>query len=93
VLEGGESAHYGGGRARGPSVEPSLLLAPIALHEARHTCASTFIAAGATPKVIQTVMGHDSIQMTSDVDGHMMRDGLDDAARMVNDYLARAATE
>lgn len=68
-------------------------LEPIALHEARHTCASTFIAAGANPKVIQTVMGHASIQMTFDVYGHLMRDGLDDAARMVNDYLARASTE
>src|SRR3954453_8022288 len=50
----------------GRKVEPSQLLAPIALHEARHTCASTFIAAGANPKVIQTVMGHASIQMTFD---------------------------
>ncbi|MEA2385548.1 MAG: hypothetical protein QOH72_5519 [Solirubrobacteraceae bacterium] len=74
----------------GQEVEPATLLAPIALHEARHTCASTFIAAGVNAKVIQTIMGHASIVMTFDVYGHLMRDGLDDAARLANAYGAAA---
>ena len=32
-------------------------LAPIGLHESRHTCASVFIASGANPKVVQRIMG------------------------------------
>ncbi len=64
------------------------LLEPIALHEARHTRASVFIAAGANPKI----MGHASIQMTFDRYGHLMPGGLDEAAERVNAYLRSAST-
>jgi hypothetical protein len=33
-------------------------LAPITLHEARHTCASLLIAAGVNPKALSLIMGH-----------------------------------
>lgn len=67
-----------------------VLLDPIALHEARHTCASVLIASGANPKVIQKVMGHATIQMTFDQYGHLMPGGLEEAAAAANAYLARA---
>lgn len=65
------------------------LLAPIGLHEARHTFASLMIAAGANVKVIQSVMGHAAITMTLDTYGHLMPGGLDEAAAAANAYLAR----
>jgi integrase len=71
--------------------EPADQLAPIGLHEARHTCASVLIASGANPKVIQKVMGHATIGMTFDQYGHLMPGGLDEAAAAANAYLARAA--
>jgi integrase len=72
---------------------PPAPLAPIGLHEARHTCASMFIASGANPKVIQKVMGHASIAMTFDHYGHLFPGGLDEAAEAANAYLARASAE
>jgi integrase len=66
-------------------------LEPIGLHEARHTFASLMIAAGANAKVIQTVMGHATIQMTFDTYGHLMPGGLDEAAAAANAYLSREA--
>lgn len=67
-----------------------VVLAPISLHEGRHTCASTFIAAGASPKAVQSLMGHATIQMTFDQYGHLFPDDLDAAARQAGDYIARS---
>jgi integrase len=64
-------------------------LVPIGLHSARHTCASTFIAAGANPKQIQVLMGHANIAMTFDRYGHLMPGGLEEAAAAADAYLAR----
>jgi hypothetical protein len=75
---------------RGPD-DQLAPLEPIGLHEARHTCASTLIASGANPKVIQKVMGHARIQMTFDHYGHLMPGGLEEAAAAPNAYLARMA--
>jgi integrase len=44
-------------------------------HALRHAAASLFIAhLGWTPKRVQTVMGHSSIQMTYDRYGHLFSD-------------------
>jgi integrase len=51
--------------------------APCRIHDLRHTPASWLIASGEHPKVIQTHLGHSSIQVTIDRYGHLM-DGLDD---------------
>jgi integrase len=67
------------------------LLAPITLHEARHTCASLFIAAGVNAKALSVIMGHSTIAMTFDTYGHLMPGGLDEAAAATNAYLARLA--
>lgn len=73
----------------GRDPEPDKLLEPIGLHEGRHTFASMLIASGANAKVIQTVMGHATIQMTFDRYGHLMPGGLEEAAAAANAYLAR----
>ena len=70
------------------AVEP---LSPITLHEARHTCASVMIAAGVDAKALSAIMGHATIAMTFDTYGHLMPGGLDEAAQLVNAYLARVA--
>lgn len=41
------------------------------LHALRHFCASWLIEQGFTPKRLQTILGHSSIQMTFDVYGHL----------------------
>jgi integrase len=41
------------------------------LHAFRHAAASLFIAEGFSPKRIQTLMGHSSIQVTFDTYGHL----------------------
>jgi integrase len=63
-------------------------LAPIGLHEARHTFASTLIAAGVNAKAVTEAMGHASVTMTFDRYGHLMPDGRDEARTRVDAYLA-----
>ena len=85
VLTRARAAWKAANEGRAPG---AVLLRPIGLHEARHTCASTFIAAGANPKVIQRVMGHANIAMTFDRYGHLMPGGLEEAATAADAYLA-----
>jgi integrase len=68
-------------------------LAPIRLHEARHTFASLMIAAGVNaPKALSVFMGHASITITLDRYGHLFPDGEDEAARLLDDYITRERT-
>jgi integrase len=67
-------------------------LDPIGLHEARHTFASTLIAAGVNAKAITTYMGHASIQTTYDLYGKLMPGSEAEAAALVDAYLDRADT-
>jgi integrase len=67
-------------------------LNPIGLHEARHTFASTLIAAGVNAKAITTYMGHASIQTTYDLYGKLMPGSEAEAAALVDAYLTRADT-
>ena len=60
-----------------------ILEAKYGLHALRHVAASLFIAhLGWTPKRVQTVMGHSSIQMTFDLYGHLFEDRAADAEAM-----------
>jgi integrase len=68
-------------------------VAPIGLHEARHTFASVLIAAGVNAKAITTYMGHASIQTTYDLYGKLMPGSESEAAALVDAYLARADTQ
>ncbi|MGH8835691.1 MAG: site-specific integrase, partial [Actinomycetes bacterium] len=64
-------------------------VAPLRLHDLRHTCASLAIAAGADVKVLQRMLGHASAALTLDRYGHLMpgqarsvADRLDEMARL-----------
>ncbi len=63
-------------------------LAPIGLHECRHTAASLMIAAGANAKALSVVMGHASIEITFNRYGHLMEGGEEEVGRLLDDYLA-----
>jgi len=68
-------------------------LRPVELHEARHTAASLWIAAGIDPKALQTYMGHSSITTTFDLYGHLMPGSETAHAAMLDAYLERADTQ
>jgi integrase len=51
-------------------------------HALRHAAASLFIEQGWSPKKVQTVMGHASIQVTFDTYGHLWKNTEDDAKAM-----------
>ncbi|MGH2934981.1 MAG: tyrosine-type recombinase/integrase [Gaiellaceae bacterium] len=63
----------------------------LGLHEARHTCASIFIAAGVNAKALSTYLGHSSITITIDRYGHLMPGNEDEAVQLVDTYLERVA--
>jgi integrase len=65
-------------------------LAPLRIHDLRHTTASLAIAAGADVKMLQTMLGHASAVMTLDRYGHLMPGRAHDVADRL-DALARAA--
>jgi integrase len=52
------------------------------LHALRHTAASLFIEQGFSPKRVQALMGHATIQMTFDTYGHLFPAPEDDQAAM-----------
>jgi integrase len=66
-------------------------LEPIGLHECRHTYAAFMIAAGVNAKALSTYIGHSSIMITLDRYGHLMPGNEEEAAEMLEAYLARAA--
>ena len=52
------------------------------LHSLRHAAASLFIEQGFSPKRVQALMGHSTIQMTFDTYGHLFPAPADDQAAM-----------
>ncbi len=66
-----------------------LDLPDLTLHEARHTYASTMIAAGVNAKALSAFMGHGSIGITYDLYGHLMPGAEDEAAGLLDAFLAR----
>lgn len=60
-------------------------------HSARHTYASLMIAAGVNAKALSTFMGHANIGITLDLYGHLMPGAEDEAASLLDAYLARSA--
>ena len=59
------------------------------MHEARHSAASLFIAAGCAPKQISTWLGHSSITITFDRYGHLFPNANEEGVAKVDAYLAR----
>jgi integrase len=49
------------------------------------------IAAGVNAKALSVIIGHATITMTFDTYGHLMPNGIDDAAAAANEFLARHA--
>lgn len=64
-------------------------VAPLRVHDLRHTCASLAIAAGADVKVLQRMLGHASAALTLGRYGHL----LPGQARSVADRLDEMARE
>jgi integrase len=71
---------------RNKHLEP---IASIGLHECRHAFASLMIAAGVNVKALSTYMGHASITITLDRYGPLMPGDEDEAAGLLDAYLAR----
>jgi integrase len=65
-------------------------LAPIGLHDCRHTFASLMIAAGVNAKALSAFMGHASVTMTLDRYGHLFPGSEDEAAGLLDAYLERS---
>ena len=61
-------------------------------HELRHTAASLAIAAGASVKGVQAMLGHASATLTLDRYGHLFGDELDAVADRI-DVAARAIAD
>jgi integrase len=68
-------------------------LEPVGLHEARHTCASVMIAAGVNIKALSEFLGHSSITVTLDRYGHLLPGSIDEAARLLDAFLASAVAD
>jgi integrase len=58
----------------------NLGLPEVGLHVLRHSAAARMIGAGASPKAVQTVLGHRSAAFTLTVYGHLFDADLDDLA-------------
>ena len=59
-----------------------MMTAAAQFHDLRHAAASLFIEQGWQAKKVQAIMGHNSIQMTFDLYGHLWKTPEDDAAAM-----------
>ena len=57
-------------------------------HDGRHTFASLMIAAGVNAKALSTFMGHANISITLDRYGHLMPGSEEEAASLLDCYLA-----
>ena len=62
-----------------PTLE-CLGLPMVGVHVLRHSAAARLIAAGASPKAVQTILGHGSAAFTLTVYGHLVDTDLDDLA-------------
>jgi integrase len=64
-------------------------LPPLGFHEARHTAASLFIAAGLDAKTVSTYLGHASLTVTFDRYGHLFPGNEAEARGLLDAYLTR----
>lgn len=76
-----------------PARERSGLTKAPRVHDLRHSHASWLIAAGVPLPVIQRRLGHESIQTTVDVYGHLAPDALEVAAHAATLALGQAMPE
>lgn len=74
----------------GRAANEASAIRSLTLHECRHTFASLMIAAGVNLKALSTYMGHSSVVITLDRYGHLLPGNEDEAAGLLDGYLARA---
>ena len=84
--------HPGATAKRARAVWEEAGLAPIRLHECRHTYAAFMIAAGINAKALSTYMGHSSITITLDRYGHLLPGNETEAASMLEAWLQRTSS-
>lgn len=60
------------------------------LHEGRHSYASLMIAASVNAKALSVFMGHANIGITLDLCGHLFPGAEEEAAELLDGYLARS---
>jgi integrase len=78
---------YGYERGRAAAVATGS--EPPTLHECRHGYASLMIAAGVNVKALSAFMGHANIGITLDQYGHLLPGAEDEAAGLLDAFLAR----
>src|SRR5205085_8622847 len=95
VFGGSASSPFGGTPLvkRADRAWKAAKLERITLHECRHTFASLMIAAGCNAKALPTYMGHANISITLDRYGHLMPGNEDEAAGLLDAFLARASED
>jgi integrase len=93
----GESYVFGGSREarnmaeRGSAAIKAAGFGWLSIHDARHTYASLMIAAGVNAKALSEFMGHATIAITFDLYGHMLPGAHEEAAGLLDAFLARSA--
>jgi len=73
-----------------PITDPSIEVLRPRVHDLRHTCASWMIQRGVVLPVVSDHLGHESIQTTVDLYGHLDRRSMATAAAAMDDALADA---
>jgi integrase len=61
-----------------------LGLPTVGMHALRHSAAARMISAGASPKAVQSIMGHRSAAFTLTVYGHLFDEDLDALAERLD---------
>ena len=74
---------------RGRAAAVAAEVEPPTLHECRHGYAALMIAAGVNVKALSTFMGHANIRITLDQYGHLLPGAEDEAAGLLDAFLAR----
>lgn len=74
-----------------PALRRASLPHEYGMHALRHTYASSLIAAGLHPKVIQARLGHKSIVETMDTYGHLFPEHLQETAAVLDNLYGRGA--
>ena len=72
--------------------ERDTMLTPLGFHEARHTAASIFIAAGLNAKTVATYLGHANISVTFDRYGHLMPGSEPEARGLLDAFLENSGS-
>ncbi len=85
-----ESFSSNGVNTRASRAWASAALQPIGLHEARHTAASFWIAAGLNLKTVSVYMGHSSVAFTLDRYGHLLPGNEVESVARIDAFLERA---